>query len=174
MKKLLVISLSSILFLSACGSEQSKEPSDSANGGAAQGDNSEVKKEMMRFYMAVPNTINEADGDLNLFEQQQMEGLLPEGEELETMKASAMESAKEASQAVEDLEIPESLNEKREELESALSLISESYDMKADAITKEETSFEAAGEKFAEADGILNTVLEEYELISSSIQNEVN
>ena len=52
-------------------------------------------------------------------------------------------------------------------------MISESYEMKVAALSEEEPSFEAASEKFAEADEVFNTILEEYELIASSIQNEV-
>ena len=179
MKKILTIGLSSLLFLSACGSEEpketkeSKETTDSSNGATASTDNAEVKKELMRFYMAVPNTINEVDGQLNLFEQQQEEGILPEGDELATLKEAAASSAEETSHAVESIEIPETLNTKEEDLQSALEMISESYEMKAAALNEEETSFEAASEKFAEADEIFNSILEEYELIPSSIQNEV-
>lgn len=176
MKKLLVIGLSSFLFLSACSSEETKETTettDSPAGETASTDNAEVKKELMRFYMAVPNTINEVDGDLNTFEQQQEEGILPEGDELTAMKEAAASSAEEASQAVKGIEIPEALNDKKEDIESALGMISESYDMKAAALAEEETSFEAANEKFAEADEIFNSILEEHELIPSSIQNEV-
>lgn len=173
MKKLLVIGLSSLLFLSACGSDETKETTDSSNGGAASTDTTEVKKELMRFYMAVPNTINKVDGGLNTFEQQQEEALLPEGEELTTLKEAAATSAEEASEAVGAIGIPESLSDKEEDLQSALDMISESYDMKAVALSEEETSFEAANEKFAEADEIFNSILKEHELIPSSIQNEV-
>lgn len=182
MKKLLVIGLSSFLFLSACSSDETTESTettepteatDSSAGETTSTDNAEVKKELMRFYMAVPNTINEVDGDLNTFEQQQAEEILPEGEELTAVKEAAASSAEEASQAVNGIEIPEALNDKEEDIQSALDMISESYDMKAAALAEEETSFEAANEKFAEADEIFNSILEEHELIPSSIQNEV-
>lgn len=179
MKKILTIGLSSVLFLSACGSEEPKETgetkdtTDSSTGTAASTDNAEVKKELMRFYMAVPNTINEVDGDLNLFEQQQEEGILPEGDELAALKEAAASSADEASQAIEAIEIPETLSAKQEDLQSALGMISESYKMKTAALSEEETSFDAANEKFAGADEIFNGILEEHELNPSSIQNEV-
>ncbi|MCM3612458.1 hypothetical protein M4S82_14525 [Planococcus sp. MERTA32b] len=177
MKKLFIIGLSSLLFLGACSSDESADTNkeaDSSNGETASTDNADVKKELMRFYMAVPNTINEVDGDLNTFEQQQAEGILPEGDELSAVKEAAASSAEEASQAVEGIEIPEALSGEEEDIQSALGLISESYDMKAAALAEEETSFEAANSKFAEADEVLNSILEEYELIPSSIQNEVN
>lgn len=176
MKKLLVIGLSSLLFLGACSSDETSETTettDSSNGETASTDTAEVKKELMRFYMAVPNTINEVDGDLNTYEQQQEEGILPKGDELAAMKDAAASSAEEASQAVEGIEIPEALSDKEEDIQSALGKISESYDMKAAALAVEETTFEAANEKFAEADEIFNSILEEHELIPSSIQNEV-
>lgn len=173
MKKLLLISFSSLLFLSACGSNETKETSDSSNGGAAASDSTEVKKDLMKFYMSVPNTINAVDGGLNTFEQQQAEGLLPEGDDLASLKESAGTSAEEASKAVAAIEIPETLSSKEEELQKALSLISESYDLKVAALAEDDTTFEAANGKFIEADEIFNAILEENELIPSSIFNEV-
>ena len=183
MKKLLLISFSSLLFLSACGSDETKETSDSSNGGAAASDSTEVKKDLMiihlvewlyvKFYMSVPNTINAVDGGLNTFEQQQAEGLLPEGDDLASLKESAGTSAEEASKAVAAIEIPETLSSKEEELQKALSLISESYDLKVAALAEDDTTFETANGKFIEADEIFNAVLEENELIPSSIFNEV-
>lgn len=173
MKKLLVIGLSSLFLLSACGSDETKETTDSSNGKEVSTDTAEVKKELMRFYMAVPNTINAVDSDLNTFEQQQEEGILPAGEELTAVKEAAMSSAEEASKSVKEIEIPASLSEKEEDIQSALGMISESYEMKVSALSEEETSFEAANEKFTEADEIFNSILEEHELIPASIQNEV-
>lgn len=175
MKKLMAISFSSLLFLSACGSDEASEPVDAGNGGeTAAADKTEAKRELMRFYMAVPNTINEVDGELNLFEEQQEKGLLPEGDELAAVKESARISAEESAAAAEKIEIPESLSSSREELESALALISESYDLKVAALAEEEPAFEAAIEKFNEADEMFNALLVENELMPSSIQNEVN
>lgn len=175
MKKLLAISFSSLLFLSACGSDEASESVDAGNGGeVAATDKTEAKRELMRFYMAVPNAINEVDAELNLFEQQQEKGLLPEGDELAAVKESARISAEESAAAVEAIEIPESLSANEEELQSALALIAESYDLKVAALAEEEPSFETAIEKFNEADEIFNSLLVDNELIPSSIQNEVN
>ncbi|WP_033542655.1 hypothetical protein [Planococcus sp. CAU13] len=173
MKKLLMSGLASMLFLSACGSDEAKETKDSSNAAAPSADAAEMKKEVMRFYMAVPNTINNVDGDLNVFEKQHAEGLLPEGDELVALKTAAAESAGEALKAVEAIEVPETLSADEEELRSALAMISESYEMKTAALGEEETSFVSADEKFMEADEIFNSILEKNELIPSSILNEV-
>lgn len=175
MKKLLAIGLSSLLFLSACGSDETKAPEDAGNGGeSSAADKTEAKRELMRFYMAVPNAINEVDGELNVFEQQQEKDLLPEGSELAELKESAGISAEETVAAVETIEIPESLSGNEEKIQSALDLIAESYKLKAGALAEEEISFEPANEKFSEADEIFNALLVENELIPSSLQNEVN
>lgn len=173
MKKLLAVGFSSVLFLTACGSDETAKTADSSNGGTVPAESAETKKDFMKFYMSVPNTINEVDAELNTFEQQQAEGLLPEGDELAALKEAAGASAAEASDAVSGIQIPEALNSKEEELQSALGMIAESYEMKAAALTEEETSFEAADQKFIEADEIFNAILEENDLIPSSIHNEV-
>lgn len=174
MKKLLVIGFSAALLLSACGEDTTSgatEKSPATDGAAKETGN--AKQEMMRFYMSVPNTINATDADLNAFEMAQTEGTLPEAEELQTMKDAAKASAEETSAAVEGIEIPETLEEQKTDIEAALASIKESYDMKAEELTKE-ASFEAANAKFQEADEKFNALLEAQELNPSSIYNEVS
>ncbi len=189
MKKLLFVGLSSFLLLSACSSEEpeevveptepteevtDEEVTDETTDETASTENTEVKSELINFYITIPNTINQVDADLNAYELLMAEETLPEGEELTALKEGAIASAEEASAAVQAIEIPETLSEEEEDIQAALAMIAESYDMKAAALAEEETSFEAANAKFVEADESLNTIMEEYDLIPSSIQNEVN
>ena len=174
MKKLLTIGLSAAVLLGACGAEESAEPKESTTGSAASDEDSkEVKKELMKFYMSIPNTINAADADLNAFEMNQAEGTLPEGEDLQTMKNAAIVSAKKSADAVETIEIPAALEKKEEQIETAIAAIRESYKIKAEAVAKD-ASFEAADKKFGEADALLNELLVEQDLVASSINNEVS
>lgn len=193
MKKLLFVGFSSFLLLSACSSDEpdevvepteevtdevtdetTEETTEETTDETAATENTEVKSELINFYITIPNTINQVDADLNAYELLMAEETLPEGEELTALKEGAIASAEEASAAVQAIEIPEALSEEEEDIQAALAMISESYDMKAAALAEEETSFEAANAKFVEADESLNALLEEYDLIPSSIQNEVN
>lgn len=173
MKKSWAIGLSAAVLLTACGAEESAEPAEATAGAEGSEDNKEVKRELMKFYMSIPNAINAVDGDLNTFEMNQAEGTLPEGKELQAMKDAAITSANEAAGAVDALEIPAVLEDQKEQIETAFASIRESYDLKAEELAKD-ASFEAADEKFNEADAQLNELLEEQDLAASSIYNEVS
>lgn len=175
MKKLLVIGFSAALLLGACSEEAATETPKEEGTGTEEGTGSaaDMKQELMRFYMSVPNTINANDMDLNAFETAQAEATLPEGEDLQKMKDAAKAAAEKTAASVEGIEIPEALQEQKGDIEEALAAIKESYDMKADELTKE-ASFEAAAAKFQEADDKFNALLEAQELNPSSIQNEVS
>lgn len=175
MKKLWAIGLSAAVLLTACGEEEaaSTEPAEETAGADTSEDSQNVKQELMKFYMSIPNTINAVDGDLNTFEMNQAEETLPEGDELQAMKDAAIASAEEAASAVESMEIPAELEEQQETIESAFAAMHESYEMKAEELTKD-ASFEAANEKFLEADDMLNELLVEQDLAASSIYNEVS
>lgn len=176
MKKLLVIGFSAALLLGACSEETATETTTEEQAGTEEAaeTSGDMKQEMMRFYMSVPNTINATDADLNAFEAAQADASLPEGEDLQKMKDAAKAAAEETSAAVEGIEIPEALEEQKADIEAALASIKESYDMKAEELAKEEVSFEAATAKFQEADDKFNALLEAQELNPSSIQNEVS
>ena len=173
MKKLLLISSFAVLLLSACNTESAKEETEKTNTSAASEQKADMKQELMRFYMSVPKTINAVDSDLNIFEAHQEKGTLPEGEELKTVKAAAVSAAEAAGDSVNGIEIPASLSDHQEEIQSAFDAIQESYQMKTEALSEEEVSFEAANAKFTEADEVFNALLEEQGLNPSSILNEV-
>lgn len=172
MKKLWAIGLSAAVLLTACGAEESAEPAETATTEGSE-DNKEVKRELMKFYMSIPNAINAVDTELNTFEMNKAEGTLPEGKDLQAMKDAAITSANEAGEAVDALEIPEVLENQKEQIETAFAAIGESYKIKAEELAKD-ASFEAADEKFTEADAQLNELLMEQGLAASSIYNEVS
>lgn len=173
MKKLLVIGFSVALFLGACNEETANTAEETSETDAASEETSNAKQEMMRFYMSVSNKINSVDADLNAFENAQTEETLPEGDDLQALKDAAMASAEKTSAAVDEIEIPETLDAQQEEIEAALASIKESYDMKVEELSNE-GSFEEANAKFQEADEKFNALLEELELNPSSIYNEVS
>lgn len=176
MKKLLAIGFSAVLFLGACSEDTTSEEKASTDKETEETtqQNSDVKQELMRFYLSISKTINAVDGDLNTYEMAQAEETLPEGADLQTMKDAAKTSAEEAAKAVEGIQIPAALEEQQADIETSLASIKESYGMKAEELAKEAPSFEAANAKFTEADEKLNALLEEQGLIPSSLLNEVS
>lgn len=175
MKKLLLIGFSAALFLGACGTEEAAEKpaADDKQTAAGTEEKADTKQELIRFYMSISKTINAADADLNTFEINQAEGTLPEGADLQAMTDAAKISAEATSEAVAGIEIPAALEEQTADIKGAFEAIQQSYDMKAEELTKE-ASFEAANEKFLEADETFNVLLEEQELAASSLYNEVS
>ncbi|MDN7247243.1 hypothetical protein [Planococcus shenhongbingii] len=174
MKKLLMIGFSAALLLGACSEETATEETteEQKETEKTAQETGNAKQEFMRFYMSVSKTINATDADLNTFEINQTEGTLPEGADLQAMKDAAKASAEKTAAAVEGIEIPETLADQKKDIETALGSIEESYDMKADELTKE-ADFEAAIAKFAEADEKLNDLLKAQELNPSSLYTEV-
>ncbi|RAZ66653.1 hypothetical protein [Planococcus maitriensis] len=175
MKKITILGLSAALLLAACGTEQSTDTAETASGSATMESGKEsIKSQLMQFYLSVSKDINKEDAHLNDFEIAQAESTLPKGAELSEMKEKASASAEQAKQAVEAIEVPESLSGHQEEIEGALASIVQSYEMKAEELDTEAPDFQAAADKFAEADAALNEVLEENGLIASNLYSEVS
>ena len=172
MKKLWAIGFSAAVLLTACGEESTTATETTAKAEGSE-ESKEIKQELMKFYMSIPNSINAVDADLNAFEMAQADGELPEGEELQAMKDAAIASAEEAAATVETIEIPAVLEDQQVKIQEAFAAIQESYEMKAEELSKD-ASFVAAEEKFAEADAKLNELLVEQDLAASSIYNEVS
>ncbi|MEZ0480162.1 hypothetical protein [Planococcus sp. SSTMD024] len=175
MKKMTILGLSAALLLAACGTEQSTDTTETASGSATMESGKEsIKSQLMQFYMTVSKDINKEDTQLNDFEIAQAEAALPSGAELSEMKEAASTSAEQAKQAVESIEVPESLSGHQEEIDGALASIAASYEMKIEELGTETPDFQAAADKFAEADAVFNEILEENGLVSSNLYNEVS
>lgn len=175
MKKMTILSLSAALMLAACGNEQSTDTTETDSGSATMESGKEsVKSQLMQFYLSVSKEINKEDAPLNDFEIAQAEETLPSGAELSELKEAAATSAEQAKQAVESMEVPESLNDYQEEIDGALTSITESYEMKIEELGTEAPDFQAAADKFAEADAAFNEILEENGLVASNLYNEVS
>lgn len=175
MKKITILGLSAALLLAACGTEQSTDTAETASGSATMESGKEsIKSQLMQFYLSVSKEINKEDAQLNEFEIAQAEDALPSGAELSEMKEAAAASAEQAMQAVESIEVPDSLSDHQEEIDGALATIADSYGMKIEELETMAPDFQAAADKFAEADVALNKVLEENGLIASNLYNEVS
>jgi len=172
MKKLLLLLAATSMILAACAEDNN----DTAVEIPTEPHDAEVETdasvELMKFYLSISQEINEVDAELNAFENAEE---LPEGEELQTMKDAAKESVNNTIAQIEAIEVPETLSDQQEEIESALTKIGESYSMKLEALESDaEVVFDEANAKFEEADAELNALLEEAELAPSSILNEVS
>ena len=174
MKKILFLIASLTLVLAACSTKE-EAPATSTNGSATTEEKANPAADMMKFYLSISKSINEVDADLNAFEDASTEATLPEGAELQTMKDAAKTAADNAVAKVDGLEVPESLTEHQDTIDSALSLMKEVYTMKSEALVTDGAYVaDEANAKFEEADTKLNAVLEEVGLVGSSIYNEVS
>lgn len=176
MKKLLLLLVAASIILAACAEDTTDNADTTTDTTPTETPETEVETdasvELMKFYLSISQEINEADAALNAFENAEE---LPEGEELQTMKDAAKESVNNTIAQIEAIEVPETLSEQQEEIESALTKIGESYSMKLAALEADaEVVFDEANAKFEEADAELNALLEEAELAPSSILNEVS
>jgi PBP1b-binding outer membrane lipoprotein LpoB len=172
MKKLLLLIAATSMILAACSEDKKETTEKTTTDTPKTEEKADSKIDLMKFYLSISKSINETDADLNAFESAET---LPEGAELQTMKDAAKTSADETIAQIQALEIPGTLVDKQEKIESALTKIEESYTMKSEALTAEgEVVFDQATVKFEEADAELNVLLEEVELAPSSILTEVS
>ncbi|WP_019414550.1 hypothetical protein [Paenisporosarcina sp. TG20] len=174
MKKLLFVLASLTFLMAACSPDEEQVSETPTEDSTANEVEANPASEMMVFYPSISESINKVDTNLNNFEAAQADDTLPEGAELQTMIDGAKQAADDVVAQLETLEVPEALEEQQESIDSALSKLKESYTMKSQALASEgEVLLEDANELFQEADAEFNAVLEELELIGSSIYNEV-
>ena len=170
MKKFLLSTAVAGLLLAACSEEAPKEETTAPQEETTKEETTNVKADLMKFYMSIPNTINETDTDLNAYEG----AIGDETADLAALKEPAVTSAQETAAAVKGLEIPEALVDQKETLETALADLVTIYEEKAAAISADDTAkLEETNAKYEEVDATFNTLLEEQGLIPSSIYNEV-
>ncbi|MET1014493.1 MAG: hypothetical protein ABWX61_08280 [Paenisporosarcina sp.] len=173
MKKLLLLLAATSMILAACASNE--DEAATTTNATPKEEKTDTTIDLMKFYLSISQTINQADTDLNSFEAAQAKEALPEGEELTSLKAAAKTSADETLAAVQAIEIPAALSKQEKEISSALTKMQESYTMKSEALASEgEVVLDEANAKFEEADAELNVLLEEAELAPSSILKEVS
>ncbi|MFX3675371.1 MAG: hypothetical protein ACE3JQ_13130 [Paenisporosarcina sp.] len=173
MKKLLLLIVATSMILAACSEDKKETTTETKTSETPKTETkSDTTIDLMKFYLSISKSINETDADLNAFEGAEE---LPEGTELQTMKDAAKTSADNTIAQIQSLEVPETLSEQQEKIDSALTKIEEAYTMKSEALAAEgEVVFDEANAKFEEADAELNALLEEAELAPSSILNEVS
>jgi hypothetical protein len=174
MKKVWFLGLGLSLALVGCSDSGSDEAKKDETSNATE-ENTNVAGDLMDFYLNLTTTVNGVDIDLNGYEEAMAGEEPPAGEELEKMKEAAAASATESAKAVEGMEIPEGLGDQKEAVESFKSTLKESYDMKAEALSKEgETDLTAANEKLNEAENQIKEILDEAGLVSSSLISDLN
>ncbi len=171
MKKIWMLGLALSITLAGCGSEQPEEENVVTGGEEPAAEEVNVKAELMDYYLNLTTTVNGIDADLNSYEA------ALGGEEPPTAEAkeAAVASANEVAEVVNGTEIPETLTDVKEDLESFKTALAESYTMKAEEIAKEgEANLEAANAKFTEADEQISSILEEAGLTASSLAKDLN
>lgn len=169
MKKMLLATAAFGLLLAGCSEDAPKEETK-APAEETKLEGSSVKADLMKLYMSIPNTINETDADLNAYEAV----VGDETADLAALKAPAVSSAQATATAVEGIEVPDSLADQKDALETALADLKTIYDEKAAAIEADDAAkLEETNAKYEEVDATFNALLEEQGLIPSSIYNEV-
>ncbi|MGG1630710.1 hypothetical protein [Rossellomorea sp. NRS-1567] len=168
MKKVWFLGLGLSLALVGCSDSGSDEAKKEETTNAKE-ENANVAGDIMDFYLNLTTTVNGVDVDLNGYEE------AIAGEELKKMKEAAAASATESAKAVESMEIPGGLGDHKDAVESFKSTLTESYNMKAEALSKEgETDLTAANEKLNEAENQIKEILDEAGLVSSSLISDLN
>ncbi|RIW28765.1 hypothetical protein D3H55_20930 [Bacillus salacetis] len=175
MKKLWWLGLAILLAVAGCSDNGGNDNAGNNAANDAEGtedaeETADASGAMMDFYLNMTSTLNGIDNELNDYEAALGGEEAPSAE----MKTAAAESAAASSEAVKGLEVSGDLSKYEEELETFKTTLAEAYDMKAAELEKEEVNFDAANEKFAEAEEQIASLLEEAGLVKSSLTNDIN
>ncbi|WP_456271423.1 hypothetical protein [Bacillus sp. AK031] len=173
MKKLWWLGLALLLAVAGCANNTengSDNNAENAEGTETTEETADVSGAMMDFYLNMTTALNGIDNELNDYEAAMGGEEAPSAE----MKEAATQSATAVSEEIKGMEVSEDLAQFEEELETFKSTLAESYEMKAAELQKEEVNFDAANEKFAEAEEQIANLLEEAGLVKSSLSNDIN
>lgn len=167
MKKVLLLASAATMAvgLAACSSnsaDSNKKSTDTAQTSST----TNVKKEMVKFYMGFTNEINAKDADLNAYEAADK----PDA----AMKQKASDSAAAVASYLKNVQIPATLKDQKAALETAIKDLADSYQAKADELKKAAPSLDAANQTFAKGDDELGNVFVGVKLFKPSLAKEVD
>ena len=130
----------------------------------------DVKSELLDFYLSIANKINGADSDLNTYEGAEDPSLLTEED-----KQKAAASANKVVEALKEVKVPESLTKYKKEFEEALSSISDSYKEKGTQLSGSgQANLDKANEQFNEGSEKINGMFQSEDLNEPNLAAEVN
>ncbi|MGE8081404.1 hypothetical protein [Peribacillus loiseleuriae] len=174
MKKFLVL-LAMLLMISGLAACSSKENGETNAEKASSPEKTDLKKEMVKFYTELGNTINAKDVDLNRYEADVAKAtedptvtIKPEE------KTKASESATAVVDALKKVQVPAVLKDQKTDLEAALKDYIASYQMKADELKKDSPSLDEANATFKQGDEKLGKALESVKMLPASLDAQVN
>lgn len=180
MKKILLLfsALTMAFGLAACSSGDNNAKTDKKEDKGteqAEAPKVDVKKELVRFYMALGKAINAKDADLNAYVNKASK---PDAkpEELPTAeeKAKASESAAAVAAELNNYQIPDELKDQKADLEAALKDYAASYQAKADELKKDAPNFDAADATFDQAEEKFAKVFTDAGLLPSTLDKQIN
>ena len=158
-----VMTLMLTLIIGCSSKEELKEESsDKAS--------TDVKSELLDFYLSIANKINSADSDLNKYEGAEDLSLLTEED-----KQKAAASANKVVEALKEVKVPEGLSKHNKEFEEALSSISDSYKEKGTQLSGSgQANLDKANEQFNEGSEKINGIFQSEDLNEPNLAAEVN
>lgn len=126
----------------------------------------DLKRPLVDFYTEITKQINEKDAALNTYEASD--------KPTKQMTTEASASAADVSIQISQIKIPSALNGQKDQLESALKDIADSYSAKAEELKKAAPVLDAANATFAKGADELGKVYEENKLFKPDLSKAVN
>jgi len=187
MRKFMVLlaALLMVLGLAACSSKGNSEVNTET---ASSPEKTDVKKEMVNFYMELGNIINAKNADLNSFEAYIEKIINAKNVDLNSVEADvanaiekipeektkASESATAVVDALKKVQVPATLKDQKTDLDAAIKDYIASYQMKADELKKDSPSFDKANATFKQGEEKLGKAYESVKLSPPSLGKQVN
>ena len=158
-----IMALMLVIVMGCSSKEETKE-----EGSAKESE--DIKSDLLDFYLSIANVINGSDGDLNAYEGAENPSALTQED-----KQKAAASANSVADALEGIEVPDSLDKYSKDLEKAIKTISDSYREKGIQLSgTAEPKLDQANEHFNAGSEKINNIFKAEDLIPPNLAAEVN
>ncbi len=165
-KGLWLCSVITFMLVMVMGCSSKEETKEETNNGTS----TDVKSELLDFYLSIANTINGSDSDLNAYEGAEDPSVLTEED-----KQKAAVSANSVAEALKDVKVPKNLDKYSKDFEKSITSISESYKVKGSQLSgTADVNMEQADELFNSGSEKINEIFKSQDLIAPNLYAEVN
>lgn len=177
MKKILLLlsALTIAIGLAACSSNNNTKTDKKATKDTVVRKETDVKKQLVRFYIELGKKINDKDVDLNSYE-----ALVTKEAEDPTIKidaeqkTKASESAAAVAAELKNFQVSAELKNQKADLDAAIKDYASSYQAKADELKKASPSFDTAEATFTQGEEKLGKAFKSVKLLPPSLGKQVN
>ncbi len=165
-KRLWLCGIMALMLVVAMGCSSKDETKEEAS----TKESTDIKSDLLDFYLSIANVINGSDKDLNTYEGAEDPSVLTAEDR---QKAAA--SANSVVESLKDVKVPDSLDKYSKDFEKAIQSISDSYKEKGTQLSgTAEVNMDKANELFDAGSDKINEIFKSEDLNAPNLAAEVN